>query len=213
MSLGDVVVAVTDAHSFDNLTMTKEFQLKPKKMKKSSINKLAVAGHPGEQAKVDAPPKDVHFYFRSTTPTSACPKGRSTIITMRCDIDDNTLKGVNGLSVNLVLVFIAHSVFLSFLLTSCLIFIFSYSRNGTLFSPGELSLPPKCADGTCDGCNFNILWKTGAACPICAEEDFKQIRGECKDSQQTIHYMAPDTCRYTDGEKTRVSHHSSYKFL
>ena len=68
-----------------------------------------------------------------------------------------------------------------------------------------MSLPPKCADGTCDGCNFNILWLSGAACPICTDTDFQQIRGECKDAQQTIHFIPPKTCRTLgQAEKTKV---------
>ena len=85
VSLGDEVMAVTDAHSFDGLNMTKEFERK-------SLRKSALTSDPTPEPHA-AQPKDVHFYFRSKTPTSACPKGRSTIVTMRCDVDDKSLKG------------------------------------------------------------------------------------------------------------------------
>ncbi|ESN92242.1 hypothetical protein HELRODRAFT_115999 [Helobdella robusta] len=50
----------------------------------------------------------------------------------------------------------------------------------------ELVLPPDCPDGTCDGCNFVILWKTKSACPICTEEDFEEFSGECVGGRQEV---------------------------
>ena len=26
---------------------------------------------------------------------------------------------------------------------------------------GAIQLPPNCPDGTCDGCNFHLMWRTG----------------------------------------------------
>ncbi|XP_035825827.1 endosome/lysosome-associated apoptosis and autophagy regulator family member 2 [Aplysia californica] len=59
---------------------------------------------------------------------------------------------------------------------------------------GEIQLPPKCADGTCDGCTFHFLWLTRHACPACRKEDYKVVRGECVDGEQAIHYFPPQHC-------------------
>jgi len=59
---------------------------------------------------------------------------------------------------------------------------------------GQLLLPPKCMDGTCDGCTFYFLWKTALACPKCSEQDFTVIKGECKLGTQEIHYQSPNHC-------------------
>ena len=87
VSLGDELLAVTDKHSFDNFNMTEEFRRKVKKSSKSSLQLKAGENEEKEEL------KDIHFFFRSSSPTAACPNGRSTIITMRCDVDDKSLKG------------------------------------------------------------------------------------------------------------------------
>nr|CAD7428449.1 unnamed protein product [Timema monikensis] len=59
---------------------------------------------------------------------------------------------------------------------------------------GTIQLPSRCPDGTCDGCNFNFLWASDAACPVCTESDFKTVKGECVNGLQMIHYLPPSHC-------------------
>lgn len=59
---------------------------------------------------------------------------------------------------------------------------------------GLLLLPPKCMDGTCDGCSFYFLWKTALACPKCTDKDFTVIKGECQLGKQQVHYQLPSYC-------------------
>jgi len=40
---------------------------------------------------------------------------------------------------------------------------------------GTVKLPAKCPDGTCDGCNFNFLWASASACPICTENNYQSV--------------------------------------
>ncbi|XP_076469611.1 endosome/lysosome-associated apoptosis and autophagy regulator family member 2-like isoform X2 [Babylonia areolata] len=102
---------------------------------------------------------DVHFYYKSETPTLACPEGRTTIISLHCDPDE---KGNNS-----------------------------------------IHLPPKCSDGTCDGCTFHFLWRTRHACPRCQREDYHIIRGECVGGEQLIHYYPPEYCLPMDDKDTK----------
>lgn len=62
-------------------------------------------------------------------PTRSCPKGRTAVLTLRCDPTEN--------------------------------------GNSTI------SLPSQWPDGTSDGCNFNFIWKSKAACPTCSSNDYK----------------------------------------
>ncbi|KAL4226884.1 hypothetical protein ACF0H5_014862 [Mactra antiquata] len=94
--------------------------------------------------------KDIQVHFAAETPTRACPNGRHTLISLRCDLDQK--------------------------------------------DKGEITLPPKCADGTCDGCLFHFLLSTRNACPICRKEDFNRVVGECVQGTQKIHYFPPSDC-------------------
>ncbi|KAK7486715.1 hypothetical protein BaRGS_00021999, partial [Batillaria attramentaria] len=102
---------------------------------------------------------DVHFYYKSDTPTMACPEGRTTIISLRCDPDEK--------------------------------------------ANNSIQLPPKCSDGTCDGCTFHFLWRTQHACPRCALEDYDVIRGECVGGEQLIHYYPPTYCLPLDDKEMK----------
>ncbi|XP_062607265.1 endosome/lysosome-associated apoptosis and autophagy regulator family member 2-like [Saccostrea cucullata] len=95
--------------------------------------------------------RDVHFFYKTDEKTQACPKGRETIVSLKCD----------------------------------------QQKKGQ----GEIEIPSKCPDGTCDGCQFHFLWRTDQACPPCVEEDIQVIVGECLDEVQTVHYSAPKYCR------------------
>ncbi|XP_059150434.1 endosome/lysosome-associated apoptosis and autophagy regulator family member 2-like isoform X2 [Physella acuta] len=96
--------------------------------------------------------RDIHFYYESGGSTSACPNGRTTIISLRCDPDKT--------------------------------------------GQGEILLPPKCSDGTCDGCLFHFLWLTNHACPRCRREDYSVLKGECIKGEQRIHYFPPAHCTH-----------------
>ncbi|XP_076447212.1 endosome/lysosome-associated apoptosis and autophagy regulator family member 2-like [Babylonia areolata] len=100
--------------------------------------------------------KDIHFYYKSQTPTLACPDGRTTIISLRCDPEEK--------------------------------------------STSAIQLPPKCSDGTCDGCTFHFAWRTQHACPRCQREDYEVVRGECVNGEQLIHYYAPSFCVRLDAK-------------
>ncbi|XP_078339498.1 endosome/lysosome-associated apoptosis and autophagy regulator family member 2-like [Crassostrea virginica] len=101
--------------------------------------------------------RHVHFFYKTDEKTTACPKGRETIITLQCD--------------------------------------------QTQEKDGEIEIPPKCPDGTCDGCMFHFLWKSQQACPQCEEVDIQIIVGECQDEVQTVHYSAPKYCKPKDNMK------------
>lgn len=68
---------------------------------------------------------------------------------------------------------------------------------------GEIEVPPKCPDGTCDGCMFHFLWHSDRACPQCQEEDIQIIVGECADELQTVHYSYPKYCKPKKGMKSQ----------
>ncbi|OWF54250.1 UPF0577 protein KIAA1324-like homolog isoform X2 [Mizuhopecten yessoensis] len=59
---------------------------------------------------------------------------------------------------------------------------------------GTLEMPPKCADGTCDGCDFHFMWRTQSACAVCRKEDAEKIIGECEDGVQLVHFTPPANC-------------------
>ncbi|CAH1782541.1 unnamed protein product [Owenia fusiformis] len=59
---------------------------------------------------------------------------------------------------------------------------------------GTLELPPKCPDGTCDGCTFHFMWNSKHACPQCHEDDYDVVKGECHQGEQIIHYYPPKHC-------------------
>ncbi|XP_052285600.1 endosome/lysosome-associated apoptosis and autophagy regulator family member 2-like isoform X2 [Dreissena polymorpha] len=97
---------------------------------------------------------DVQVHYQAFGTTKACPNGRHTLISLRCDFEQ---KG-----------------------------------------EGQLKLPPKCSDGTCNGCVFHFLWLTRLACPVCRKEDFNRVEGVCKAGYQTIHYISTGNCIVPD---------------
>ncbi|XP_068712559.1 endosome/lysosome-associated apoptosis and autophagy regulator family member 2-like isoform X1 [Montipora foliosa] len=66
---------------------------------------------------------------------------------------------------------------------------------------GELNLPSKCPDGTCDGCRFEMLMRTKYACPVCSELDYTKVESSCVGGNKTTTYVwnEPKLCR--DGVK------------
>ncbi|KAK3769646.1 hypothetical protein RRG08_004898 [Elysia crispata] len=101
--------------------------------------------------------RDIHFYYDSTSSTSACPDGRTSIISLKCDPSEK--------------------------------------------EKGKIELPPRCSDGTCDGCLFHFLWRTVHACPHCRKEDYKIVKGECVSGKQAIHYFPPGDCLHLPESK------------
>lgn len=122
MSIGDVLLGITHEDTLNNL---KDNFTKPRSD--------------------DLDVKDIKFFYHSPHTTSACPEGRSTIITLRCNPDAKA--------------------------------------NGTM------EFVPECRDGTCDGCNFLILWNTEMACPSCTEKDYTSIEGSCDQEEQEVTYI------------------------
>uniref|UniRef100_A0A673NCA6 UPF0577 protein KIAA1324-like homolog n=2 Tax=Sinocyclocheilus rhinocerous TaxID=307959 RepID=A0A673NCA6_9TELE len=54
---------------------------------------------------------------------------------------------------------------------------------------GELTVPSKCPAGTCNGCEFNFLWESSSACPLCTETYYHSIEGACKGGVQDTLYV------------------------
>ncbi|VDM97601.1 unnamed protein product, partial [Onchocerca ochengi] len=50
-----------------------------------------------------------------------------------------------------------------------------------------VKLPSNCPDGTCDGCLYHIIIYSSHACPICTDNDYSIIRGECINGMQSVH--------------------------
>ncbi|XP_067928541.1 endosome/lysosome-associated apoptosis and autophagy regulator family member 2-like isoform X2 [Watersipora subatra] len=63
---------------------------------------------------------------------------------------------------------------------------------------GTKSIPALCVSGTCDGCTYDLIWKTIAACPKCELADYDRIVGECVGGSQTVHYIPHKFCPMTD---------------
>ncbi|XP_041348506.1 endosome/lysosome-associated apoptosis and autophagy regulator family member 2-like isoform X2 [Gigantopelta aegis] len=104
--------------------------------------------------------EDVHFHYSSDSITSACPDGRRTIVSLKCDVKQDGM--------------------------------------------GRIDLPPKCSDGTCDGCTFHFMWRSQHACPVCREQDYEVIVGECVRGEQIIHYYPPKHCILQDNHKPKT---------
>ncbi|XP_046636514.1 endosome/lysosome-associated apoptosis and autophagy regulator family member 2-like isoform X2 [Daphnia pulicaria] len=63
---------------------------------------------------------------------------------------------------------------------------------------GQVTLPSRCPDGTCDGCHFHFLWSSSTVCPICGAQDIKIVKSECVAGEQNVHYLAPKHCLMAD---------------
>jgi len=63
---------------------------------------------------------------------------------------------------------------------------------------GQVTLPSRCPDGTCDGCHFHFLWTSQSVCPICGTQDIKVVKSECVAGEQNVHYLAPKHCLMPD---------------
>uniref|UniRef100_A0A5S6R399 MRH domain-containing protein n=1 Tax=Trichuris muris TaxID=70415 RepID=A0A5S6R399_TRIMR len=56
------------------------------------------------------------------------------------------------------------------------------------------TLPTACPDGTCDGCLYQVVITSRYACPICSQQDYKEIVGECTGGTQKIHRIPARHC-------------------
>uniref|UniRef100_A0A0N5AV24 MRH domain-containing protein n=1 Tax=Syphacia muris TaxID=451379 RepID=A0A0N5AV24_9BILA len=63
-------------------------------------------------------------------------------------------------------------------------------------------LPRECPDATCDGCVYHFIIVTSLACPICTNDDYKEIRGECVDGTLTIHRIPARQCILSGGQSS-----------
>ncbi|OAF69916.1 hypothetical protein A3Q56_02346 [Intoshia linei] len=59
----------------------------------------------------------------------------------------------------------------------------------------HIEIPPNCHQATCDGCTFHFLWNSYYACPICNNQSVVQVKGECTNGMQTLHYFENTHCR------------------
>ncbi|KAL3983085.1 hypothetical protein ACH3XW_49760 [Acanthocheilonema viteae] len=61
-----------------------------------------------------------------------------------------------------------------------------------------VKLPSNCPDGTCDGCLYHIIIYSLYACPICSDQDYSIIKGECINGLQSVHSIPASYCISTD---------------
>ncbi|VDD80229.1 unnamed protein product [Mesocestoides corti] len=58
-----------------------------------------------------------------------------------------------------------------------------------------VQIPPNCAVGTCDGCQFHFMIISPLACPICRMQDYNRIEGSCVGGSMKVTLIPPKTCR------------------
>lgn len=68
---------------------------------------------------------------------------------------------------------------------------FVHLRCDPALDEGEIKteMPTLCPDATCDGCNFNFLWRSLEACPLCTEDDYYSVESGCVDGYVTKKYI------------------------
>ncbi|OZC06429.1 hypothetical protein X798_06585, partial [Onchocerca flexuosa] len=69
-----------------------------------------------------------------------------------------------------------------------------------------VKLPSNCPDGTCDGCLYHIIIYSSHACPICTDNDYSIIKGECINGMQSVHSI-PARRLYREYKKERNLSH------
>ena len=65
-------------------------------------------------------------------------------------------------------------------------------QRGSLVSSVQLS--SRCAVGTCDGCNYVLMMRSVAACPVCTSRDFHTYHTVCVDGRRNV---ITELIRYT----------------
>lgn len=138
---GDKLIGISKNTTFNNITVHEEFR------------------------KSDPDKRDYHLYYTTSTATTACPKGRTLTITMRCSpsVDKNINSGV--------------------------------STGGKAQVSTPRSCPDGTCDGcnfhllletaTAAACRL---------CRQFSFEDYETVAGECHDGKQQIHYINPKNC-------------------
>ncbi|XP_041460457.1 endosome/lysosome-associated apoptosis and autophagy regulator family member 2-like [Lytechinus variegatus] len=145
ISLGDTLLGINDGDSLGDITDTIILQ-------------------PEEGL------KDLKFYYHSPQTTKACPNGRSTIVTLRCDPSEKETNNIE-------------------LPVACPIAVESNNMRETTVAQA----------GTCDGCTFHMLWTSQYACPVCTNDDIVAIKQECKHGHQVTKYVWNDTVKCVGG--------------
>ncbi|EJD73672.1 hypothetical protein LOAG_18917, partial [Loa loa] len=70
-----------------------------------------------------------------------------------------------------------------------------------------VKLPSNCPDGTCDGCLYHIIIYSLHACPICTDQDYSIIKGECINGMQSVHSIPASYCISTEMIKMERKEH------
>ncbi|XP_061908878.1 endosome/lysosome-associated apoptosis and autophagy regulator 1 [Entelurus aequoreus] len=53
----------------------------------------------------------------------------------------------------------------------------------------HITLPSNCSEGTCDGCTFHFLWQSQHACPLCTQNNYREIVSACIQGIQRTTYV------------------------
>ncbi|KAL5967606.1 Endosome/lysosome-associated apoptosi and autophagy regulator family member 2 [Taenia solium] len=67
--------------------------------------------------------------------------------------------------------------------------------DGASNTSARVQIPPNCAVGTCDGCQYHFMMISPLACPICRMEDYHRIAGGCFGGVMEVTLLPPKTCR------------------
>ncbi|KAH8872085.1 UPF0577 protein [Schistosoma japonicum] len=118
---------------------------------------------------------DLHYIFTSDDHSYNCPRGHTTVLTLRCVFTENIEK-----------------------------FIYQV-KDFSEYITGKIELPPSCPDGTCDGCTYHFLWTTMYACRMCQEHDYERILGECSYGHRKVHLRASWDCRIEHGKNLTIT--------
>ncbi|XP_030829000.1 UPF0577 protein KIAA1324-like isoform X1 [Strongylocentrotus purpuratus] len=145
ISLGDTLLGINDGDSYGMITDT-------------------IIPQPEEGL------KDLKFYYHSPQTTKACPNGRSTIVTLRCDPNEKEVDKIE-------------------LPIAC----------PTAVESNHMAETTVAQAGTCDGCTFHMLWTSQYACPVCTNDDIVAIKQECKHGQQVTKHVWNDTAKCVGG--------------
>uniref|UniRef100_A0A915Q7T4 MRH domain-containing protein n=1 Tax=Setaria digitata TaxID=48799 RepID=A0A915Q7T4_9BILA len=64
-----------------------------------------------------------------------------------------------------------------------------------------VKLPRNCPDGTCNGCIYHIIVFSSHACPVCTDQDYSIIKGECINGMQSVHSIPSSYCISADMQR------------
>ncbi|VDM33476.1 unnamed protein product [Hydatigera taeniaeformis] len=69
----------------------------------------------------------------------------------------------------------------------------------------RVQIPPNCAVGTCDGCQYHFMVISPFACPICRLQDYRRIAGGCYGGVMEVTLLPPKTCRPAENFTTLIT--------